>query len=102
MDKFKDINYFAQYIQRSYTYAMRVIDSCKTEEHVETTIELCNHLMYMSNNICCMFKKYYSRRDIKRLQELADIVFASLDQTITVVKEELSGKSSSTNALGFH
>lgn len=49
-----------------------------------------------------MFKKYYSRRDIKRLQELADIVFASLDQTITVVKEELSGKSSSANTLGFH
>lgn len=81
---------------------MRVIDSCKTEEHVETTIELCNNLIYMSNNICCMFKKYYSRRDIKRLQELADIVFASLDQTITVVKEELSGKSSSANTLGFH
>lgn len=49
-----------------------------------------------------MFKKYYSRRDIKRLQELADIVFASLDETITVVKEELSGKSSSSNTLGFH
>lgn len=101
MDKFKDINYFTQYIQRSYTYAMRVIDSCKTEEQVETTIDLCNHLIFTTNNICCLFKKYYSRRDIKRIQELVDIAFTSLDQTITGVKGELSGKGSS-NTLGFH
>lgn len=101
MDKFKDINYFVKYIQRSYTYAMRVIDSCKTEEHVETTIDLCNHLIFTTNNICCLFKKYYSRRDINRIQELVDIAFTSLDQTITEVKEELSGKGSS-NTLGFH
>lgn len=101
MDKFKDINYFAQYIQRSYTYAMRVIDSCETEEQVETTIDLCNHLIFTTNNICCLFKKHYSRRDIKRIQELADIAFTSLDQTITGVKEELSCKGSS-NTLGFH
>lgn len=102
MDKFKDINYFAQYIQRSYTYAMRVIDSCKTEEHVETTIELCNNLIFMTNNICCLFKKHYSRRDIRRIQELVNIAFTSLDQTITEVKEELVGKTSSSNTLGFH
>lgn len=80
---------------------MRVIDSCKTEEQVETTIDLCNHLIFTTNNICCLFKKYYSRRDIKRIQELVDIAFTSLDQTITGVKEELSGKGSS-NTLGFH
>lgn len=101
MDKFKDINYFAQYIQRSYTYAMRVIDSCKTEEQVETTIELCNSLIYTTNNICCLFKKHYTRRDIRRIQELVNIAFTSLDQTITEVKENVGGRSSS-NTLGFH
>lgn len=101
MVDFSNKSDFIRYISRSYGRIIDVIDSCETEEHVETTITMCNNFLTNCYEALTVNSKIFSKKERNELGTLIDASVKTLDALLHNVKKERETTIQKKSSLGF-
>lgn len=101
MVDFSNKSDFIKYISRSYGRIIDVIDSCETEEHVETTITMCNNFITNCYVVLNDNSKIFSKKERIELGTLIDASVKTLDALVYDVKKDREASTQKKSSLGF-